>query len=133
MGNAVPQLRCPFLLYCAPSSIKQDSMEPSTELTAQLILAVVTLIGVITAFIRQEMAKRTLDETKSDTGSFRVDLKRLLEENDQLRQAEQALTLERDALRDVVRYVRTQSACKAVVDEFIERRNQQKVHSSNEH
>ena len=108
-------------------------MEPSTELTAQLILAVVTLIGVITAFIRQEMAKRTLDETKSDTGSFRVDLKRLLEENDQLRQAEQALTLERDALRDVVRYVRTQSACKAVVDEFIERRNQQKVHSSNEH
>jgi hypothetical protein len=108
-------------------------MENSPELTAQLLLALVTLIGVITAAIRQEMAKKTLEETKSDTGSFRVDIKRLLEENDRLRQSEQALLLERDALRDVVRYVKTHVGCKDVVDAFIERRKQQKVQSSNEH
>lgn len=107
-------------------------MQTTPELTAQLILALVTLIGVITAAVRQEMAKRTLDETKSDTGSFRVDLKRLLEENDALRQSEQALQLERDALRDVVRYVRTHAGCKDVVDEFIDRRRQQKVQSSHD-
>lgn len=108
-------------------------MQTTPELTAQLILAVITLIGVIVAFIRQEIAKRSIDEAKENTGSFRVDLKRLLEENEALRQREQALVLERDALRDVVRYVRSNSECKDVVDEFIDRRRQQKVQNSHEH
>jgi malonyl CoA-acyl carrier protein transacylase len=93
----------------------------------ELVLALITLIGVLTALIRQELAKRGIDVTKSNTARFSEELPRLLHENDQLRQKITVISLERDQLRDIVNYVRSNAACQDVVDEYIDRRSRERI------